>query len=334
MSATAETTVDAASLRALQDRIDITDVLYRYSSAVDSFDAAGVRSALADDIWAQYGNGEPVEGGDKLAAWIVEATATIIWQHHLLNVYHVTIDGDQAKTLSYLTSYQVFKENPDAAIILVARYHDELRRTPTAGRSASGSWSSCGASRGRRGLSGRPRRPRAQDLAARLTTNRLRRTTMAIVRTACTMTLDRKDLDEVVGIFETFIKDVRRRTTASSPTTTSSTRTRSSSTSSSGTRVRRRCSTTTPTSTWKRPGVWCSSWSSRPLHYYGDPTPEEEAQMAGFGNVHIHRPLGGIAEPPPRPKGGRLVAMSEVAHDDGVGGGRRRRGHRRRHLAP
>ncbi|MGA8336997.1 MAG: nuclear transport factor 2 family protein, partial [Solirubrobacteraceae bacterium] len=34
-----------------------------------------------------------------------------------------------AKTLSYLTSYQVFKENPDAAIILVARYHDELRRT-------------------------------------------------------------------------------------------------------------------------------------------------------------------------------------------------------------
>jgi ketosteroid isomerase-like protein len=129
MSATTETTLDAASLRLLQDRTDIADVLYRYSSAVDSFDNAGVRSALADDIWAQYGNGDPVEGGDKLAAWIAEATATVIWQHHLLNVYHITIDGDQAKTLSYLTSYQVFKENPDAAIILVARYHDELKRT-------------------------------------------------------------------------------------------------------------------------------------------------------------------------------------------------------------
>jgi ketosteroid isomerase-like protein len=129
MSATDETTVDAVSLRALQDRTDIADVLYRYSSAVDSFDKAGLRSALADDIWAQYGNGDPVEGGDKLADWIAGATATVIWQHHLLNVYHITIDGDQAKTLSYLTSYQVFKENPDAAIILVARYHDELKRT-------------------------------------------------------------------------------------------------------------------------------------------------------------------------------------------------------------
>jgi hypothetical protein len=129
MSATDETTVDAASLRALQDRIDIADVLYRYSSAVDSFDNAGVRSVLADDIWAQYGNADPVEGGDKLAGWIAEATATVIWQHHLLNVYHITIDGDEAKTLSYLTSYQVFQENPDAAIILVARYHDELKRT-------------------------------------------------------------------------------------------------------------------------------------------------------------------------------------------------------------
>ena len=129
MSAT-DTTLDTTSFQALQDRTDIADVLYRYSSAVDSFDNAGVRSAMADDIWAKYGNADPVEGGDKLASWIAEATATVIWQHHLLNVYHITIDGDQAKTLSYLTSYQVFKENPDAAIILVARYHDELKRTP------------------------------------------------------------------------------------------------------------------------------------------------------------------------------------------------------------
>jgi SnoaL-like protein len=129
MSATHEPLVDSSSLRALQDRTEIADVLYRYSSSVDSFDNDGVRSALADDIWAQYGNAEPVVGGDKLAAWIAEATATVIWQHHLLNVYHITVDGDQAKTLSYLTSYQVFEEDPNAAIILVARYHDELRRT-------------------------------------------------------------------------------------------------------------------------------------------------------------------------------------------------------------
>jgi hypothetical protein len=129
MSATNVSAVELATVQALQDRTDIADVLYRYSSCVDSFDREGVRSCLADDIVAIYGNGEPVTDGDTLANWIADATATVIWQHHLLNVYHVTIDGDQAKTLSYLTSYQVFEENPDAAVILVARYHDELTRT-------------------------------------------------------------------------------------------------------------------------------------------------------------------------------------------------------------
>ena len=129
MSAANETVVDQASLKALQDRTEIADVLYRYASSVDSFDRDGVRSALADDVEGHYGNADPVTGGDALADWIAGATATVIWQHHLLNLYHVTIDGDHAKTLSYLTSYQVFKEDPKAAIILVARYHDELKRT-------------------------------------------------------------------------------------------------------------------------------------------------------------------------------------------------------------
>jgi hypothetical protein len=123
-------TTDAANVQALQDRFDIHDVLFRYSAGVDSFDNAAVRSAFADEIWAQYGNSEPVTDPDALAAWIDEATASIIWQHHLLSPYTVEIDGDQAKALSYLTSYQVFREQPDAAVVLVARYHDELRRTP------------------------------------------------------------------------------------------------------------------------------------------------------------------------------------------------------------
>ena len=130
MSAANETVLDHEAVRALQDRIDVEQVLYKYSSAVDSFDKEALRSCFADDIWAQYGNGDPVTDGDTLADWISGATASVIWQHHLLNVYHVDIDGDQAKTVSYLTSYQVFEEDPKAAIILVARYHDELRRTP------------------------------------------------------------------------------------------------------------------------------------------------------------------------------------------------------------
>ena len=117
-----------STLRALQDRAEITDVLYRYASTIDRFDHAGLRSVLADDLSARYGNAEPLSGGDAVAAWIGEATATVVWQHHLLSVYHVELDGDRASALVYHTSHQVFEDSPDTAKLLVGRYNNELRR--------------------------------------------------------------------------------------------------------------------------------------------------------------------------------------------------------------
>src|SRR4051794_40113202 len=122
-------TVNAdATLRILQDRIDITDVLYRYASTIDRFHLAGLRRVLADDVWAQYGNADPVVGGDAVARWIGEAIAPVVWQHHLLSVYHVEVEGDRASALVYHTSHQVFEDDPDTAKLLVGRYHNELRR--------------------------------------------------------------------------------------------------------------------------------------------------------------------------------------------------------------
>jgi ketosteroid isomerase-like protein len=127
MEAATTTTSDAA-IRAIQDRLDITDVLYRYASTIDKFDHEGLRATLADDLLAQYGNAAPVMGGDAVAAWIAEAISTVIWQHHLLSVYHVEVDGDSAKALVYHTSHQVFEDDPKSAKLLVGRYHNELRR--------------------------------------------------------------------------------------------------------------------------------------------------------------------------------------------------------------
>ena len=118
------------AIRALQDRMDVSDVLYRYASAIDRFDLAGLRSVLSDDLWAQYGNAAPVVGGDAVASWIGAAIASVVWQHHLLSVYHVEVDGDSAGALVYHTSHQVFEDDPDTAKLLVGRYHNELRREP------------------------------------------------------------------------------------------------------------------------------------------------------------------------------------------------------------
>jgi ketosteroid isomerase-like protein len=125
--ATTSTSVEE-TLRAIQDRIEITDVLYRYASTIDKFDLNGMRATLTDDVWAQYGNADPVIGADALVAWIAEMIAPVIWQHHLLSVYHVEVNGDDAKALVYHTSHQLFEDEPESAKVLVGRYHNELRR--------------------------------------------------------------------------------------------------------------------------------------------------------------------------------------------------------------
>jgi ketosteroid isomerase-like protein len=117
------------ALQAVQDRLDITDVLYRYASTIDQFDHEGLRATFDDDIVAQYGNAQPLVGADAVAAWIAEMIAPVVWQHHFLSVYHVDIDGDEAKALVYHTSHQLFEEDPDSAKVLVGRYRNELRRT-------------------------------------------------------------------------------------------------------------------------------------------------------------------------------------------------------------
>ena len=119
---------------------------------------------------------------------------------------------------------------------------------------------------------------------------------MAIVRTACTMTLDPKDLDEVVGIFESFIKDVQEKDY--------------------GVLAYHYFVDEDPLTIhviewYESPQAMLDHYANlnlesagrlvqlvklSPLHYYGNPTPEEEAQMAGFGEVHIHRPLASIPE--------------------------------------
>lgn len=117
------------ALAAIQDRIDVTDVLYRYASTIDAFDLEGLRATLHDEIVAKYGNAAEASGGDAVTAWIAETIAPVVWQHHFLSVYHVDVDGDEATALVYHTSHQLFEDDPESAKVLVGRYRNELRRT-------------------------------------------------------------------------------------------------------------------------------------------------------------------------------------------------------------
>jgi 3-phenylpropionate/cinnamic acid dioxygenase small subunit len=123
------TTARDPELQSLLDRTAVSDVLYRYASTIDVKDFSRLRTTFADDARGRYGDRPWIEGADDIVAWIAEQGATRAWQHHLVNVYHVDVDGDRAHALTYHTSYQTSLGEPDVANVIVARYHDDLVRT-------------------------------------------------------------------------------------------------------------------------------------------------------------------------------------------------------------
>lgn len=120
--------MDEAALQRLIDRQGIEDTLYKYAATIDLKDYEGLRTTFTDDVVAQYAGAPEIHGADKLVAWIAEMSQTMGFQHHLVNVYEVEIDDDQAKTFTYHTSHQVDPAKPDEVYLIVGRYRDVLRK--------------------------------------------------------------------------------------------------------------------------------------------------------------------------------------------------------------
>jgi ketosteroid isomerase-like protein len=120
--------MDDEALHKLLDRQQIEDTIYKYASTIDLKDYAGLRTVFMDDVVAQYAGAPEIHGADKLVAWIAEMGTTQKFQHHMINVYEVEIDGDEARTYTYHTSHQIDGSAPDTVYVIVGRYRDVLRR--------------------------------------------------------------------------------------------------------------------------------------------------------------------------------------------------------------
>jgi hypothetical protein len=114
--------------RALVDRLEIAEILCCYASAVDARDYGLLRTLFADDVEATYGGREPMHGADAVVDWISGYGRQQAWQHHLVSVYRVSVDGDQATALTYLTANQAPAAEPHLVTTVHGRYHDVLQR--------------------------------------------------------------------------------------------------------------------------------------------------------------------------------------------------------------
>jgi 3-phenylpropionate/cinnamic acid dioxygenase small subunit len=116
--------------QALQDLIDfhqVSQVMYRYASTVDAKDWSMLRTLFVEDATAKYGDYPELVGVDAILDFITTASEPREWLHHLLSVYHVDVDRDEAAALTYHTSHQI---EPGGTVVglIVARYRDRLRR--------------------------------------------------------------------------------------------------------------------------------------------------------------------------------------------------------------
>jgi 3-phenylpropionate/cinnamic acid dioxygenase small subunit len=116
-----------ADIRELLTFHRISQTLYRYASCIDRQDFRTLRGLFADDATVAFGDLPPVTGADAIVSWIADTTRERAWQHHSIAVYHIELFGDRADALSYLTSLQFTKDDPQSAIVNVGRYYDELR---------------------------------------------------------------------------------------------------------------------------------------------------------------------------------------------------------------
>jgi SnoaL-like domain len=119
---------------ALVDRLEIAETLCRYASAVDARDYDLLRTVFADDVEATYGEHAPMHGVDEVVDWIAGYGRQQAWQHHLVSVYRVSVEGDAATALTYVTATQAASADPEVICTTHGRYDDSLRRVEGAWR--------------------------------------------------------------------------------------------------------------------------------------------------------------------------------------------------------
>ncbi len=121
-----------------RDRIEIDDLLVRYSTAIDTKHFDLLDDVFTADADCDY---EVVGGfrGDRAAfkAWLTEVMGFFEFHMHYVTNRAVVLDGDTATAVSYLYNPSVLIGGDGAVLDEGGRYHDTLVRTPDGWRIAS-----------------------------------------------------------------------------------------------------------------------------------------------------------------------------------------------------
>ena len=125
-------------LLAVADRIEIADLLTRYTRAIDTHDWDRLDAVFTPDAHIDYSaTGGLAAGYPEVKSWLAKMLPMFGNTQHVLGQLEVTLDGDAAKVTAYFLNPMVLpqKGGPDLLWEFGGYYHHDLVRTPDGWRS-------------------------------------------------------------------------------------------------------------------------------------------------------------------------------------------------------
>lgn len=117
------------SAREISDRLQIQDLLVRYTRAIDSRDWALLDTCFLPDAQVDYSATGGVAGSyPEVRAWLAKALAPFPITVHYITNSQVELDGDRARARTLVLN-PMFFANPDGSLhdfTVGATYVDEL----------------------------------------------------------------------------------------------------------------------------------------------------------------------------------------------------------------
>ena len=120
-----------AVLQRLLDERDITQLCYRYGTALDTRDWPLLRTCFTEDAVTEYEGLGAFEGYPAIEQVCQGALGSLDRSHHLIGNVQVEVDGDAATAQCYLHAQHVKAGTPGGDLHVIAgRYTDQVTRTP------------------------------------------------------------------------------------------------------------------------------------------------------------------------------------------------------------
>jgi 3-phenylpropionate/cinnamic acid dioxygenase small subunit len=115
---------------AASDREQISDVLIRYATGIDSRDWNLFRTCFTPDVKADYGEVGAWNDVEGITQYMEATHKDMASTNHMISNIAIDQRHDEATATSYVHAVLALTEDPPAWVDAVGKYVDEFVRTP------------------------------------------------------------------------------------------------------------------------------------------------------------------------------------------------------------